>query len=142
MKTKRVLRYWCDFCNKTGGSSFHMISHEKHCTLNPNRECKVCLMINGSSVPVPISELLEILPDSNEYNEKGDGESHRRLYEQVLIAMPVLREKVDNCPACIMAALRQKKIPVPMVEGFSFKDEMKSIFSVYNEENRQNYFGG
>jgi hypothetical protein len=142
MRQKRVLRYWCDFCKKAGGSAFHMKNHEKHCTLNPDRECKVCLMINDTSKPIPMSELLEILPDPSNYNKEYSEEGHRSLYALTLVALPILRDKVNNCPACIMAALRQKKIPVPMVEEFSFKEEMKSIFADINEERRYNYYWG
>ena len=34
-----------------------------------------------------------------------------------------------DCPACMMAALRLRKVPVPMMEDFSFKREMVKIFA-------------
>lgn len=37
MKTKRKLRYYCDWCKKSGGSKHHLAKHERGCTLNPRR---------------------------------------------------------------------------------------------------------
>ena len=35
MKTKRVLRYYCDFCGRGGCGKYAMEVHEKYCTMNP-----------------------------------------------------------------------------------------------------------
>ncbi|MCK5346673.1 MAG: hypothetical protein KAR20_24855, partial [Candidatus Heimdallarchaeota archaeon] len=32
--------YYCDFCKKKGLRSLKI--HEKHCTANPDRECRLC----------------------------------------------------------------------------------------------------
>ena len=50
--------------------------------------------------------------------------------------MPKLRELAENCPACIMAALRCKKIPVPMVESFKYTEEFKSAMDQANQNRR------
>jgi hypothetical protein len=42
MKTKTKKVYYCDFCGKHKLTSNSIIIHEKHCTLNPNRICRVC----------------------------------------------------------------------------------------------------
>jgi hypothetical protein len=154
MRTKKVNRYWCDFCNKAGLSAGSMAKHEKHCTLNPDRSCRVCTIINGGYKvgAEEMARLVAILPDSAAYNapaqgaectkpcdlpfncecmdnfEEGDTE-HAKLTRAVAEALPKLREATDGCPACILAALRQAKIPVPMVEGFDFKAEMASVLA-------------
>lgn len=138
MKTKKVNRYWCDYCNKAGLSKSAMERHEKHCTLNPERSCRVCSLLGGSH-GLPVSDLVALLPDSKPYHAStacNDNE-HRELHAALEIAMPVLREAVAGCPACIMAALRQANIPVPMADNFDFKAEMKSIFDDLNEERMQ-----
>lgn len=157
MRMKLVKRYWCDHCNKAGLSSRSMITHEKHCTLNPNRSCRVCNLLNGIGHGHYISELLDMLPDPTAYLAQGfyycncfpayDGEQYRddctneyaKLERALKEVMPKLREAVADCPACIMAALRQKKIPVPMVEGFDFKNEMQAVFNQVNENRDDNY---
>lgn len=125
-----------------------MAVHEKHCTLNPARDCRVCGLI-GASMHVGaerMAALVAMLPDATEYNTaamfsgcdcpswidghaEGCKDPYVRLARELSKAMLVLRKEVDNCPACIMAALRQAKIPVPMADGFDFKSEMQNIFA-------------
>ena len=44
MRQKRVLRYYCDHCNKGGCSKPAMRLHESICTLNTARVCRMCRM--------------------------------------------------------------------------------------------------
>ena len=141
MKTKLVKRHWCDFCNKAGLQAHSMAKHEKHCTLNPARDCRVCALLGGSMHvgAERMAELVAMLPDPAEYLATPCWSDHednpqRRLLAALELAMPKLREEVSNCPACILAALRQKKIPVPMVDSFDYKDEMQSVFNSLNEQ--------
>ena len=134
MKTKRVLRYWCDYCNKGGQSKHAMMIHEKHCTMNPERECRVCGLIGNNTDEHNPAELAKLLPSViNQPNEWGhnqpapDGDIKQALKE--------LRNACDGCPACILAALRQAGIPPwATFEIFDFKKEMKSILDDVNEE--------
>lgn len=142
MRTKKVSRYWCDHCNKAGLSRSAMARHEQHCTLNPERSCRVCNLLNGGSHGKPMSELVAMLPDSALYHTSGKGiedcwRVHKALSDAANAALPSLREAVSECPACILAALRQAKIPLPMVDDFDFTAEMKSIFNDINEERFQ-----
>lgn len=154
MRTKKVNRYWCDFCNKAGLQAGAMAKHEKHCTLNPDRSCRVCTIVNGGYRvgAEEMARLVAILPDSTAYNAPAQGAEYTKICDQqfncecldnfeesatehakllrgVEAAMPRLREETEGCPACILAALRQAKIPVPMVEGFDFKAEMQTVFA-------------
>lgn len=153
MRTKKVNRYWCDHCNKAGLSAGSMAKHEAHCTLNPARNCRVCTLVNGGYQvgAERMAELVAILPDPAAFldqtiyhcrckdcrsfsDDSWDPSAectneHRKLTVALESAMAKLREETDNCPACIMAALRQRKIPVPMVESFNFTAEMKTVFA-------------
>ncbi len=136
MRKIKRWRYYCDFCKKAGGSGGHIAKHEKGCTLNPNRICGVCGMLEVDQKP--ISQLLSVLPNGEEYLTETDHVfSYNGLPELVSDVMPKLRELTENCPACIMAALRQSHIPVPMVESFNFTNEMASIWADINEENNR-----
>lgn len=115
-----------------------MLKHESRCTLNPNRKCGVCDMIGNS--PEPVDSLIAFLPDSSAYHNSTDSSAYAELYELTEKAMPALRTATDNCPACIMAALRQANIPVPMVGSFNFKAEMKEIFSEINSESNYDIY--
>lgn len=140
MRTKLVKRYWCDFCNRAGLSAGHMRTHEKHCGLNPNRECRVCKMVVGDRdadfVTPPFLNLLDLLPDPEPFKRKYDGTQveyfDESLSDAANAAIPALRKAAGNCPACILAAIRQKGIPAPMVTKFSFKDDMQEIWNSIN----------
>jgi len=138
-----VKRYFCDFCKKANLRVNAMVKHEKHCTLNPNRECRVCTLINGGHGH-DISELTAILPDPTFYLDNvrqfyGGDKNERNLMNEIQEAMPKLIEATDGCPACIMAALRQKKIPVHMAD-FDFKEQMKEVFKINNQSADHDYY--
>src|SRR4030043_432696 len=101
MKRKQVWRYYCDFCKKKTLSAGAMTIHEKHCTMNPNRDCRMC-NYNGNSGSRPMNELLTLLPHDLNYEKEA-------YEDRINASLPELREATNNCPACIMAALRQAK---------------------------------
>lgn len=137
MRTKKVNRYWCDFCNKAGLQAGAMRKHELHCTLNPDRKCRVCDLFDDRAAP--LADLIAMLPDPAPYHAEiiamgmQDSE-HSKLTSAMKDVLPAFRAAANNCPACMMAALRLKKIPVPMVEDFDFKKEMESIFADLNQQ--------
>ena len=139
MRTKKVNRYYCDFCKKAGLSAPHMARHEKSCTMNPNRVCRVCGMIDNQQMPM--AELLVMLPNPMDYNNGsyGDIAFDEYLTIEANKALVELRQRSGNCPACILAAIRQKKIPVPMVTDFNFTKEMKAIWDNINEARYETY---
>jgi len=87
-KMRKALRwrYYCDHCAKVGGSAYHMARHEAGCTANPRRTCGFC----GSTRPV--AELVAVL--------EGPAPDWRA-------GMAALRMAVQECPACMLAAIRQ-----------------------------------
>ena len=150
MRTKKVNRYWCDFCNRAGLSAGHMRSHEKHCTMNPARECRVCKLVDGGRyadfVMPPLADLVQMLPDPALFKRTYEGTTveyfDASLDEVAGAVLSELRAAAGGCPACILAAIRQRGIPVPMVEKFSFADEMKEIWNGINEDrmSAQDYY--
>ena len=86
MRSKKVWRYWCDFCSKGGCSKSAMVKHEQHCTLNPARKCRMCTDF-PRVIQQPIADLIAA------YNE----------------GIEALRTKANGCPACMLAAIRQWK---------------------------------
>ena len=137
MRVKKVNRYYCDFCKKAGCAGGHIRKHEERCTKNPNRICGMCKML-GRDQP-KLQDLLDILPNPKEYEDNEyTGEFmpyHSGLAEDVDKLLPQLRKLTNNCPACIMAALRQKGIPIPLVRNFNFANECKDIWTDINEAN-------
>jgi hypothetical protein len=152
MTTKKVNRYRCDFCGKQGGSAGHMKRHEERCTKNPNRVCGMCRMLEQEQPSLP--DMTAILPDPEQFKSSDPNPDigwetmdDTGLQEALKGVFPKLRELAGNCPACIMAALRQKGIPVPVAkEFFDFKKEIASIWSELNDreyrrEEAATYYG-
>jgi hypothetical protein len=133
MKKKKVWRYYCEWCKKSGCSGYWMRKHEQRCTMNPNRICGYCNLADNEQLPM--TELLGLLPDpANHIVADSEYEGFGATLETAVAeALPRLREVTDNCPACIMAALRQKGIPVPIARDFNFKDECKAVWAAFNE---------
>lgn len=144
MKTVLKNVYYCDHCKKRSLASGSMKKHEAGCTLNPNRKCRVCDMLGAAQQP--IADLLKLLPDPNDFKRATDHEDwagHVETYDLIKYddlaaatnaVLPAFRKVVEDCPACIMAALRQRGIPVPIVTGYNWTSEMKAIWAMINEE--------
>ena len=129
MRTKKVNRYYCDFCKKAGCSGGHIKKHERGCTKNPERICGICKAMQAPQVP--ILELMAFLPEPRRsIDDDGCITIHADGLEE---AVERLRQKTESCPACMMAALRQKGIPVPMAETFHYKSALDDIWKDINE---------
>jgi len=91
-----------------------MIKHERHCTMNPERECGMCEMANN--------EQQSIITLFGALDSGG---------------LDKLREISGNCPICIFATLRQtKKFNGRELWQYDFdlKDEMKRLFDKIHDE--------
>jgi hypothetical protein len=145
MKRKQVWQYSCDFCKKKKLSASAMSTHEKHCTMNPNRFCRMCDK-NENATQRPLAELIALLPsrqiltatkvEQAEAIKWGCQWEYTHDAEKIVnAALPALREATDNCPACIMAAIRQAGINIPIASDFHFAEEVKTFWDKINEEN-------
>lgn len=125
MNRKRVWRYYCDFCGRGGCAARHIAKHERGCTANPNRICGICEAA-GDVVQQPMSELVAILMEKIPVDEQ----------------MKKLRGATENCPACILAAIRQAGLqgwhedengvdPGPQY-NFDFKKELAAYWAEIN----------
>jgi len=93
MRTAMRPRYYCDHCKKGNGSPSAMRRHERGCTLNPQRVCGMCKMLaeEGGPEPAPPRDDLVRILDTEGF--------------------PAMRTAAENCPACILAALRVRNLP-------------------------------
>jgi hypothetical protein len=126
-------RYYCDFCKKAGNSGFHIGKHEQSCTMNPDRVCRMCKSFADQQPPM--AAMLALLPDADpdlwtDTTEFLDNQMRAAL----AVSLPKLRDLCGDCPVCIFAALRQKRIPVPLAEGFDLKSELASAWNDANTE--------
>lgn len=113
VKTKKV--YYCDFCKKKSLRKDIIINHEKHCTLNINRECRVCTYMEIKQKD--IKPLIKRFKGSNDIQQVGELDEKYILREI---------EKEFDCPACILTILRILKITT---YDFNYKKAMEAIFA-------------
>lgn len=85
-------RYYCDHCNKGNGSPSAMRRHEHGCTLNPQRVCGMCKIMTkeGGPEPAPPRDVLLRLLDADGFK--------------------AMCEAANDCPACILTALRARNV--------------------------------
>ena len=123
-------RYYCEYCKKAGNSASHMAHHEAHCTGNPKRICGYCKEMGREQDPV--SAMIAVFLSKGEDYDAG---------------LKVLREFVENCPACILATIRQSKVQTADEydeEGyhkgthvnFDFEKEKESFWQEVNFEKK------
>ncbi len=106
-----------------------MSRHEKSCTLNPNRTCRVCQVVGLK--PLPLAELISFA------RKHAEPEKIQLPMEDVELGLPTLtgwtipvfRGRCGNCPACILAALRQADV---YLDGFNFQEEMRDLWREHN----------
>ena len=139
MNRKRVWRYYCEFCKKSGCSAGHMKHHENNCTMNPNRKCGMCEYTENEQASIVDllkalkADILEYKKDNtfDRYNEVGT-----YLMENVYsVPLNKLRNVSEGCPACILAAIRQSGISQSI--EFDFKKEKEEFWAGYNESQKQ-----
>ena len=136
MKIRKVNRYYCEFCGKGGCAAGHMKRHEKGCTLNPKRVCGICGVLKENQKP--IEELTAILPNHELFKVEDQWQPNgfhydEKMSDEINKILPKLRDLAENCPACIMAALRQSST-ISAARDFHFKEEMKALWEQVNED--------
>lgn len=104
-----------------------MKRHEERCTMNPNRICGLC-KIAGCDQP-DMKDLLDALSvvDIRETRDEY-GVTFSIANEEE--AMARLREVANDCPACILSALRQHGHPY--LFSFQYKKEVDAFLADHN----------
>lgn len=105
-------RYYCDHCKKSGGGRYAMEVHEKHCTANPARECRMC------DKAVRVAQVLLRVPELKAPLDPGFKADWDKDAEAALVKV---RKACLDCPACILAVIRQSATPLPI--RFDYKEE-------------------
>ena len=130
----KVNRYKCVHCGRAGYSAGHMRKHAQRCTMNPDRTCGMHYMehffeqgrrFSGYEVKDQLQAAIQAIPDPAKFyqgeDEFGIGK-YPGLEEALRASMSSVSELVNGCPACILAVLRQRKIPWHVGSGFQYKE--------------------
>lgn len=94
MHRKQMWVYHCDFCRKRSCSASHMSRHEKACTGNPCRICRMC----GKD-----RSLRELLVAVNADIDATDPDS---IGWRMVDDVKQLEMACECCPACMLYAAR------------------------------------
>ena len=131
-KAKRWV-YWCDFCGKSGRSAGYMSSHEKSCTMNPDRVCRMCT--HGEAAQAKMGDMLKALELAKieEIEEKNIPLWMTVKIENEKEAIERLREVSNNCPMCMLAAIRQTTKYPMIFDSFKFEREKAVYWNDCNE---------
>jgi hypothetical protein len=106
MTREKVWRYRCNYCDHANCSASAVSKHERGCTRNPNRVCGMCKAAGFLQKPmVLLSPLAE--------PSRGWG---------------FLREVTANCPACMLAGIRQSPYEALYIFDFDYRAEHKRFW--------------
>ena len=101
----------------------------------------MCTML-GETQP-PLEALVAMLPSpkgQETYNEEFDYHYFPEAFTaQCNEALKSLRNAANDCPACILAAIRLSGIPVPVVSDFDWTKQMEGVFDELKEQDRERY---
>lgn len=133
MKIRIVKRYYCDYCKKGMFRESAMRTHEEHCTLNPNRSCRMCDIAGTDN---DLKALLAMMPKDVIKHESLALDVFCRdniaNAEDILTAFEKMKNEAGGCPACILAVIRQLNSTVYF--EFDYKKEVDSFWKSYNQE--------
>lgn len=139
MKVIKKNVYYCDFCKRKNLSAGAMSVHEKHCTANPNRECRLCGKKDIADVVNKFTVRFRLHP--NELNDIFTedfvlGHEYKIEWLGEPVTMKEIRDEVDDCPNCILAVLRQTGFNKHYFEfeKFDYQQELKDAMAEKNRE--------
>jgi hypothetical protein len=132
VKAFRAWRFKCDFCGKNMRQRRAMERHESGCTANVNRVCRMHSYVTREDFPT-VPTVLEM------------GTMLREHYADDDHGLSALRSLADDCPCCILAALRhtglckgdEENPPLISEAQFNFKEEMKEIWANHFSASRE-----
>lgn len=92
--------YYCDFCKKRGLRSLKV--HEKHCTANPDRVCRLCDNISVKRIIEKYKTYFKII----EKDMDTFGETLGIKYSKDFTLEDIKNELDYYCPNCILTIIR------------------------------------
>ena len=128
IKIKKV--YYCEYCNKH--SLRPLIKHEKHCTANIDRECRMCDFENIVAAP-DIKKLIkkfnsQFKVKTHRFNYVSDYDEYETV-EEYPKANDIL-DSVNFCPACALTIIKKLDHHVP---DFNYQNEVAKYWNYRNE---------
>lgn len=134
MKVKIKKVYYCDFCKKRALRS--LAQHEKHCTGNPDRECRLCENKSIKKIIEKYRKLFTI----KEIHTGLQPCSVTPVFKKKFTLKDIINELDYRCPNCILAIIRCLGLNRYYFEKkfkFDYKKELGKWWEAVNEEARE-----
>lgn len=137
MKVKKKCVYYCDFCSKKSLRSLKI--HEKHCTANPDRECRLC--DNKSIKPIIEKYRKYFTIEETEKAIFGEREvAIKPIFKKEFTLKDIINELDYICPNCIFAIIRclgLNRYYMGDKFKYNYKEELDKWWAIVNEEARR-----
>lgn len=95
--------YYCDYCSKKSLRS--LVIHEKHCTANPNRTCRLCERESIKEIIDKYKKYFKVIETPFEEGF-GFGNELKVKYLKKFTLKDIRNELEESCPTCLLAIIR------------------------------------
>ena len=143
MRQAKRWRYYCDFCKKSGGRKDCIVKHERGCTARPDRTCGLCE--HCGEVQPELSSLTGFIDTYCKDLPRYEIEDHNPHREMLSVSGDKLDPMVEGlgklaneCPACMLAALRQAETET--YSNFKFKERLDAWWAEENANREPDYY--
>ena len=133
VKVKKV--YYCEHCRKKGLSASSLSKHEKYCTGNLNRKCRMCEEAGSNNSNYNYKELIE------EFQKQVNIQKYETEYgiSYNVIRLPKandILDSVDGCPACALTIIRHLDTQYQSID-FNYSQAVESFWSDINQREHE-----
>lgn len=138
MKVIKKNVYYCDFCEKKSLRSVKI--HEKHCTANPDRECRLCDNQSIKPIIVKYQKYFYIEKVERVSFKLTVDESLRVIFLKEFTLKDLVNELDCICPNCILALIRclgLNRWYMDKKYKFDYKKALDSWWHAINIEQRR-----
>jgi len=135
MKKVRKWVYYCEFCGKKKGlSAPHMKTHERRCTANPDRECRLCGVQRTKKDWDKIKILDKLIGGFTPMTVPTNGGVPRYVQgSENAQAIKDLEQMVEGCPVCTFTYLRTQIDDKARWE-YNLKEKLDEWWAIHPKE--------
>lgn len=137
MRVVRKNVYYCDYCTKRSLRS--LIKHEKHCTANPDRVCRLCGRESIKEIIEKYRGMFEIKKAIDYSSWVGGVEKIEVVYKTEFILKDIIDELDYTCPNCILAIIRCLDLNRYYFEEKYKFDYEKALYEWWNALNEKEW---
>ncbi len=135
MKVKKKCVYYCDFCKKKSLRSLKI--HEKHCTANPDRECRLC---DNKSIKPIIEKYRNYFYVREFMKPLSLAPTTQVDFKRKFTLKDIVNELDYICPNCILAIIRclgLNRYYMGKRFKYNYKKALDNWWKIVNEEVRR-----